>query len=92
MLDVMALGTLGLQLAADVVRHLAVLLALLRAALVLMVALIALVINPGEDQHVQDQQATADRDRYAQGGRVRGETVLGLRRRVLERQFAGNGR
>lgn len=51
-LYVMALGGLGLQLAADVVRHLAVLLALLRAVLVLVVAAVALVVHPGEDQHV----------------------------------------
>jgi len=91
-LDVMTLDGFGLQLAADVVRHLAVLLALLRAALMLMVALVALVVHPGEDQHIQDQQAAADRDRYAQSGRIRRETVLRLRRGILERQLAGDGR
>lgn len=48
-LYVMALGGFGLQLAADVVRHLAVLLTLFRAVLVLVVAAVALVIHAGED-------------------------------------------
>lgn len=91
-LDVMAFGSLGLQLAADVVGHLAVLLALLRAALMLMVAFVPLIIHPGEDEHVQDQQAATDRDCHAQGGGISRETVLGLRRGVLESYVAGRGR
>lgn len=75
-LDVVSLGGLGLQLAANVVRHLAVLLALLRAAVVLVVALVALIIHPGENEHVQDQQAATDRDCHAQGGGIRREAVL----------------
>ena len=51
-LDVMSFGGLGLQLAANVVRHLAVFLALLRAAVVLVVALVALIIHPGENEYV----------------------------------------
>lgn len=67
-LNVMTLGSFGLQLAADVIRHLAILLALLRAALMLVIALIALVIYPGEDQHIEDQQAAAYGYRYTQSG------------------------
>ena len=52
MLDVMSFSGLGLQLAANVVRHLAVLLALLRATVVLVVALVALIIHPGENEYV----------------------------------------
>lgn len=51
-LDVMSFSGLGLQLAANVVRHLAVLLALLRATVVLVVALVALIIHPGENEYV----------------------------------------
>lgn len=75
-LDVMPLGSLGFQFAANIVRHLAVLLALLRAAVVLVVALVALIIHPGENEHVQDQQAATDRDCHAQGGRIRREAIL----------------
>lgn len=90
-LDVVAFGSLGLQLAADVVRHLAVLLALLRAALMLVVALVPLIVDPGEDEHVQDQQAATDRDCHAQGGGISRETVLRLRRGVLEGYVARRG-
>lgn len=76
-LDVMSFGGLGLQLAANIVRHLTVLLALLRAAVVLVVALVALIIHPGEYEYVQDQQTTADRDCHAQGGGIRREAILG---------------
>lgn len=91
-LDVMTFGSFGFQLAADVVGHLAVLLALFRAALMLVVALVALIIHPGEDEHIQNEQAATDRDCHAQGGRISRKTVLGLRCRILESYVAGRGR
>lgn len=51
-LDVMSLSGLGLQFTANVVRHLTILLAFLRAAVVLVIAFVALIINPGENEHV----------------------------------------
>lgn len=83
-LNVMALGGFGLQLATDIVRHLAILLALLRTVLMLMIALVALIIYTGEDQHIQNQQAATNRNCHAQGGGIRRETVFRLRRGVLK--------
>lgn len=82
-LDVMPLGRLRIEIAANVVRHLPVLLTLLRT--IVLVALVALVIDAGENQHVENEQAATDRYRHAEGRRVGGETVLRLDRRVLER-------
>lgn len=86
-LDVVSLGRLRVEIAADVVGHLPVLLTFLRA--IVLVALVALVIDAGENQHIENEQAATDRYRHAEGRRVSGETVLRLDRRVLERQFAG---
>lgn len=86
-LDVMPLGRLRVQVAANIVGHLTVLLTFLRT--IVLVALVALVIDTGEYQHVENEEAATDRYRHAQGRRVSGETVLGLHRRVLERQLAG---
>lgn len=36
---------------------------------------VPLIVHPRENQHVQNQQATSDRDCHAQGCRVRGVTV-----------------
>lgn len=80
------------QVAADVVRHLAVLVALLEHAVQLAVVahldgrgaaarlaqprLIALVVDAREYQYVQDQEAAADGDGDAERGAVRGEAVV----------------
>lgn len=51
--------------------------------------LVALVVNPGEYQDVHDEETAPDGDGHAQGGRVRREAVLLLRRR---RRRARRGR
>lgn len=86
MLDVVPLGGLRVQVAADVVRHLSVLLSLLRA--IVLVALVPLIVNAGEYQDVQDQEAAADRDRHAERRRVGREAVLRLDGGILEGQLA----
>lgn len=82
MLYVVTLGRgLSLEFTAYVVRHLTVLLALLRAV---MLILVALIVDTGEYEDVQHEKAAAYRYRHAQGRRVRGETVLRLTCRLLE--------
>lgn len=82
-LDVMPLGRLRVQITANIVGHLSVLLTFLGT--IVLVALVALVIDTGENKHVENEQAATDRYRHAEGRRVSGETVLRLDRRVLER-------
>lgn len=74
MLNVMSLR-LRFQFATNVIRHLAVLLTFFRTIVLIF---IALVINTGENQDVQDQQAAANRDCHTKGSRVSSETILRL--------------
>lgn len=58
----------------------------------MLIVLVALIVNTGEYEDVQNEQTAADGYRHAEGSGVSGEAVLGCSRRLLEGQLARLGR
>lgn len=72
------------QIAANIVRHLSVLVALLHRAWLVKARFVALVVDASKDENVENQQGTADGDCNAESGRISSKSILrGRTRRCI---------